>query len=149
MSAATAGADVRGTVVELLLRLSVAGAALVDAVVHWRLADGYANAFPAGVGGGAVFRAEAVAAVLVAVAVLALGNRVAWGAAVVVLGSAFVAVVLYRYVDVPTIGPLPGMYEPIWYGEKTLSAVAEGVGAALAAVGLARRTKREKRAVRA
>ena len=40
---------------------------------------------------------------------------------------AFAAVMLYRYVDIPAIGPLPAMYEPVWFFEKTLSAVAEGL----------------------
>jgi len=45
------------------------------------------------------------------------------------------AVLLYAYIDVGGFGPLPNMYEPIWYPEKTISAVAEAV-AALAALGL-------------
>ena len=40
---------------------------------------------------------------------------------------------LYRYVDVGPIGPLPSMYEPVWYAEKTLSLVAQAVAAAAAA----------------
>jgi hypothetical protein len=51
--------------------------------------------------------------------------------------SAFIAVVLYRYVDVPALGPFPAMYEPVWFFEKSLSAAAEAVGAILAAVGIA------------
>lgn len=43
---------------------------------------------------------------------------------------------LYRYVDVPAIGPIPAMYEPIWYFEKALSAAATGIGAAVAGAGL-------------
>jgi hypothetical protein len=36
-------------------------------------------------------------------------------------------VLLYRYVDVGSIGPIPNMYEPVWFGEKTHSAYAEGL----------------------
>ncbi len=53
------------------------------------------------------------------------------------LASALVGVVLYCYVPVPQLGPIPSMYEPIWFPEKTLSAGAEGLGALLAAVGFA------------
>ncbi len=63
------------------------------------------------------------------------------------LASALVGVVLYRYVPVPQLGPIPSMYEPIWSPEKTLSAVAEGLGALLAAVGFAA-SGRDKRARR-
>ena len=45
--------------------------------------------------------------------------------------SALGAVLLYRYVNVPMLGPLPAMYEPVWFLEKSLSAVAEGTGRVL------------------
>ena len=77
--------------------------------------------------------------------VLLRGSRVAYAIAFVVALSAFVAVVLYRYVDIPAFGPFPAMYEPVWFFEKTLSAVAEGAGAVLAAVGFARAGRRTSR----
>ena len=40
---------------------------------------------------------------------------------------------LYRYNDISQFGPIPSMYEPIWYTKKTVSAFAEGA-ALLAAV---------------
>jgi hypothetical protein len=46
---------------------------------------------------------------------------------VLIAGSALGAVLLYRYVDVEVLGPLPNMYEPLWYPEKTLSSVAEAL----------------------
>ena len=120
------------------LRLSVAGALAVDAVVHWRLAQGYGVAFPGGIGGDAVFRVQAVVALLAGIFVLYNGSRVAWGTALLVLASAFIAVVLYRYVDVPQLGPIPSMYEPIWYDEKAMSAAVEGAGAVLSAARVVR-----------
>jgi len=62
-------------------------------------------------------------------------------AALAVGFSACAAVVLYRYVELPALGPLPAMYEPVWFAKKSLSAVAEAVAAvaALAALMLARR----------
>jgi hypothetical protein len=47
--------------------------------------------------------------------------------------AGLVAVVVYRYFQVPAIGPIPSMYEPIWFFSKSLSAVAEAVVAVLAA----------------
>lgn len=125
------------TATDAALRICVASALAVDAVVHWDLAEGYGIAFPAGIGGEAVFRIEAVVAVVVAVLVVATGSRPAWALAFGVLASAFAAVILYRYVEVPQIGPIPSMYEPIWFSDKAVSAIAEGIGATLAMVGLA------------
>lgn len=115
------------------LSLVVVAGLAVDAVIHVRLAEEYQFAFPEGIGGGTLFRIEAAAAVVAAVAVLAWGRRPSYWLAVLVAGSAFLAVVSARYVEVPSIGPLPSMYEPLWYLEKTISAVAEVV-AALAAL---------------
>lgn len=127
---------------DVVLRVGVASALVVDAVVHWRLAQEYGVAFPGGIGGDAVFRIEAVVALLAGVFVLYNGSRAAWAAAFLVLASAFMAVVLYRYVEMPQLGPIPSMYEPIWYREKAISAAAEGAGAALAAAGLLANARR-------
>jgi len=52
-------------------------------------------------------------------------------------------VLLYRYVDVETIGPLPDMYEPTWeVPGKPLSAYPEGGAAVLSALGSALGTRR-------
>lgn len=117
----------------------VAAAGLVaDAVVHLRSAPGYQLAAPAGIGQGNLFRVEALVAVLVALWVLVRPSRVSFAAAFLVAASALAAVLLYRYVDVPPFGPIPSMYEPLWFPEKTLSAVAEALGALAALAGLAR-----------
>lgn len=49
--------------------------------------------------------------------------------------SAFAAAIVYRYVPLPEIGPLPSMYEPFWYTEKVVATVVEGIAGALSAVG--------------
>lgn len=123
--------------VTLVLRVVIAVALVVDAFVHLRLAPGYQQSAPGGIGAGHVFRIEAVAALVVAAWVLLRGSRTALLAAFAVGLSAVVAVVLYRYVNVPGFGPLPAMYEPVWFPEKTLSAVAEAVAALVALVALA------------
>ena len=121
----------RGTV---LVRGLVVLALAVDAVVHARLAEGYQNASPGGIGTGTLFRLEAIAATLAALWVLWRGSRAAYAAAATVALSAGAAVVLYRYVNVPAFGPIPAMYEPVWYFQKSLSVVAELVGGLAAAV---------------
>lgn len=122
-------------------------ALLVDAAVHLHLAAGYQLSAPSGVGAGNVFRLEGAVAVAAAIFVLLRGTPSSYAVAFLVTLSALGAVVLYRYVDVPQIGPLPGMYEPIWFFEKSLSAVAEAVavvtaGAMLSMSWLPRRGRR-------
>ncbi|HEX5346218.1 MAG TPA: hypothetical protein VFW64_03820 [Pseudonocardiaceae bacterium] len=105
-----------------------------DAYVHFDLAANFA-ANRALISQGMLFRVEAVAAVLAALLVLLIRHRAAASFAVLIAGSALGAVLLYRYVDLGAIGPLPDMYEPIWYQEKAYSAIAEVV-AVLAATAL-------------
>ena len=119
-----------------VLGVVVAAALVVDAVVHLRLAGGYQQSAPSGIGAGNLFRLEAAAAVVVAVWVLWRGSRASLLAAFAVGLSAAVAVVLYRYVDVPALGPLPAMYEPVWFVEKSVSAVAEAVAVLVAVLAL-------------
>ena len=92
---------------------------------------------------GQLFRIEAGLALAALVLVLLIPRR--WTAAIAFLVAAggVAAVVLYRYVDVGAFGPLPNMYEPSWYAEKTYSAVAEAVAAlaALAALSVPARSR--------
>lgn len=120
----------------IALRLLVAAALGTDAVVHFGLAPGYQLANPGGIGQGNLFYLEGGAAIVVALYILIRGSRPAYVAALFIAGTAVAAVVLSTYVSLPSIGPIPSMYEPVWYFEKTLSAVAEGLGAVLAIVGL-------------
>jgi hypothetical protein len=139
MTAAAGGAAaVRPGLATRGIALVAAAGLAVDAVVHLRLAPDYQLAAPAGIGQGNLFRIAAVAAILAALWVLVRPSRLSFAVAFLVAAGALVAVVLYRYVDVPAIGPIPSMYEPIWFPEKTLSAIAEAVAAVAALVGLAR-----------
>lgn len=115
-----------------LVRLLTAGGLAFDAYVHIVTASAYD--FPAGgvVTQGDLFRVEAGVAIVAALLVLVLPRRTTFGVAFLVAASAFGAVVLYRYVDVGSIGPLPDMYEPVWTPDKLASAVAEAVAAATA-----------------
>lgn len=132
------------------LRVLVAVCLVVDAVVHLQLAGGYGQATaPGHLSVGLLFRVESVMALLVAVLVLVLGNRFAFAVAFGVAASAFFAVMLYRYVNVPAFGPIPGMYEPIWFAKKTATAVAEGLGAVLSAIGFGYAWRQENERSRA
>lgn len=120
---------------ELVLRGLVGLALLVDAGVHVWLAPDAQLAAPGGIGGGWMFRLQALAAVLAAAYLLWRGSRLAYAVAAVVLLSVFAAVLLYTYVDVPAIGPIPPMYDPFWTPPKVISTVVEGIGAVLAVTG--------------
>jgi hypothetical protein len=130
---------------DALLRLLTAAGLVVDAVVHLQLASRYA---PIGntITQADLFRVEAGVAILLALLVLvAPWRRIVWLAAFGVAASAFGAVMLYRYVNVGSIGPLPNMYEPIWFTKKTVTAYAEAASAVTAFAGLAMATLRARR----
>jgi hypothetical protein len=136
-------ASSRPTLTRLLARLVfsglTAGGLVVDGVVHLQLA-----ADRDAIGGGLLseghlFRFQGAFALLAAALVLVLPwRRAAYATAFVVAASALGAVVLYRYVNVGALGPLPNMYEPIWYGKKTVSAIAELIAVVVSAAALAR-----------
>jgi hypothetical protein len=125
----------RNHLLMMVLRVLIGGGLIVSAVIHLRLAPGFQQAAPAGIGGGALFRIQAAVAILAAAYVLIRGSRASFAIAAIVALSALAAVVLYRYVQVPAVGPIPSMYEPVWYPQKTLTAVAEALAGALAVIG--------------
>jgi hypothetical protein len=117
----------------LVLRLIAAAGLAVDAYVHADLASAY-DGIQATISQGTLFRIEAGAASLAALLVLATGRRATFALAALVAASALGAIMLYRYVDVGALGPLPNMYEPVWFAEKITAAIAEAV-ALIAAIG--------------
>jgi hypothetical protein len=126
----------RSPIVSWTLRVGTAAALGIDAVVHWQNAPAY-DAVTATISQGALFRAEAVLAVAAGLLVLVRPRTRSWVAALAVAASALVAVLLYRYVDVGSLGPLPDMYENTWQVPgKLLSAYAEGAAVVLAGLGL-------------
>lgn len=118
---------------ELAVRVLVTAGLAVQAIVHVHLASRYQLASPDGIGGGNLFRIEAGLAVLAALFLVLRGSRSSYLVAASVLLGGTAAVVLYRYVDLGSFGPIPSMYEPLWFFEKTLSALAEGAAGLLAA----------------
>jgi hypothetical protein len=123
----------------LVVRLLAVVAFAVDAYVHASNAGIYNPPGGGLVTEGTLFRAEALAASLIALAVLLRPSRRVWLAASAVAASALGAVLLYRYVNVGAIGPIPDLYEPTWQVPgKLLSAYAEGVALLLSALSLPR-----------
>src|SRR4051794_24855545 len=95
-----------------------------DAYVHLHLAGDY-DAIGTTVTQGLLFRLEALVALAAGIAVLVSDRRLVWAAAGITGLAGVAAVLLYRYVDVGAIGPIPNMYEPAWYPEKLRSLYAE------------------------
>jgi hypothetical protein len=123
-------------IVSWTLRIATATALGIDAVVHWQNASAY-DAVAATVSQGELFRAEAAVAVVVGLLVLVRPRPSSWLAALLVAASALGAVLLYRYVDLGALGPLPDLYENTWQVPgKLLSAYAEGAAVVLAGLGL-------------
>jgi hypothetical protein len=126
----------RSLVASWALRVGTAAALAIDAAVHLQNASGY-DAVKATVSQGALFRVEAGVAIAAALLVLVWPRRASWVVALLVAASALGAVLLYRYVDVGQLGPLPNMYENTWQVPgKLLSAWAEGAAVVLAGLGL-------------
>ena len=115
----------------LLTFVTAAGLA-VDAYVHWHLApnfDTLTSVSSPHISQGMLFRIEAVLALAAMVLVLVTRHRFAAAFAFLVAAGGVGAVLLYAFVQVGALGPLPDMYDPTWTAEKTISLVAEAVAA--------------------
>jgi len=126
------------TVALRLIALAVAACLVVDAWVHLRDAADYDAVRTSVLSQATLFRLEGVVAIALAVALLDLPRRrLLWAACALLLASAVAAVLVYTYVNVGQLGPVPNMYEPTWQlPGKRLSAWAEGIGAGIALIGL-------------
>ena len=116
-------------------QVATAAGLAIDAYVHFDLASLYAESGGA-VNEGVLFRVEAVAAVLAAVAVIASGRLAVLLAGLAVAGSALTLMLVSRYVNLGPIGPFPNLYDPVWYPEKLLAAFAEGAATSTALAGI-------------
>jgi hypothetical protein len=112
-------------VTKLVLRVLAVAALGISAYVHIHLAPRYA--YPGTISGDQLFYLQGSIAALIGLVLLVTGNRWAWAAAAMIGVASFAAVMLYRYVDVGAIGPLPNMNDPTWQPspDKLLSAIAE------------------------
>jgi hypothetical protein len=115
--------------VRIGLALIAAAGLAIDAYVHFDLASAYAGVKSSVLSQADLFRAEATVAAIAAAAVLLRPRRYTAAFAFVVAAAGTAAVLVYAYVNVGAFGPVPNMYDPAWYPEKTLSVWAEGVAA--------------------
>ena len=129
----------RISISDVALRLLGAAALAISSYVHLHLAHVYTSLGDT-ITQGDLFYAEGAVAAAVALWVIVTGGRWAWVAVGLVAAASFAAVMVYRYVDVGSIGPIPNMYEPSWQPspDKGLSAIAEAVGVVTAALALLR-----------
>ena len=129
---------------DLVLRVLAAVALGVDGYVHAIDAPFYTASRGGALTQSTLFLIETVAASLAALLLLvgwrvAARSRASWLPAFAVGASALGGVVLYRYVNVGALGPIPDMYEPTWAVRgKLLSAYAEAAATVLTAVGYLR-----------
>jgi hypothetical protein len=120
---------------EILLRLLVVAGLAVDAVIHWIYAPDMEGVQGGTIKGDDLFIAQAILAAVVAVLNLVWARGWTYALSFLVAGSAVGALILYYYVPVGPIGPLPDMHEPVWYFEKTASLVGEGIATLAALAG--------------
>lgn len=120
-------------IVPTLCVLTAAGLA-IDAYVHFNVAGDYGFVKTDVVSQATLFRIEGGAAIAAAVLVLVRPGRLSALVAFVVSAAGVAAVLAYTQFDPGRIGPLPDMYEPVWFTKKTVSLVAEAGAAVTAAV---------------
>ncbi|MEU0525135.1 hypothetical protein [Streptomyces niveus] len=115
-----------GRIVRGVVRVIAAAALALDAYYHADLAPQY-DAVTKDISQGDLFRIEAGLAALAALLVLVWrrlpGDAFAWAVA----AGGLALLLIYRYVNVGNLGPIPNMYEPFWYGEKQATVVVEAV----------------------
>jgi hypothetical protein len=114
--------------------ITVAGLG-IDGYVHLDLASTYSEA-AAPVSEGVLFRAEAVLALLTALALILRARRLTFLAGLVVSASALTLMLVSRYADLGALGPFPDLYDPVWFAEKLWAAAGEAAAslASLAAI---------------
>jgi len=116
------------------LRVVAAVGLAVDAYAHADLASSYPSGF---LGEQNLFLVETGVALGAALLVLTSSRRGAYLGAALVAATALAAVVAYRYLDLGALGPLPDLYEPVWYPEKAVAAAGEAVALVAAVLLLA------------
>src|SRR6478672_1707240 len=94
------------TVEVALIAVTVVGLA-IDAYVHLHLASTFDPIRTSSISQGDLFRVEAVLAIVAAVALVLRTRRYTAAFAFVVAAGGVFAVLLYQYVDVGKIGPIP------------------------------------------
>lgn len=120
-------------------------ALVVNAVIHLQLAGPFDSVTGSLVSQGDLFRIQAGAGILVAVLLVAVRRAwVALAAAVVAAGGLGLLILsTVVLLDLTALG-LPPLFEPVWYADKIIAALAQAVAlvAALTVAFLQRRQRR-------
>jgi hypothetical protein len=107
----------------------------IDAYVHLDLASTYSEA-EATISEGVLFQAEAVLALLTALALIVSARRLSFLLGFAVSASALTLMLVSRYADLGPIGPFPDLYDPVWFAEKLLAAFGETAAAIASLAGI-------------
>jgi hypothetical protein len=120
---------------------------IVNAVIHLQLAATFDAVTGSLLSQSDLFRIQAVAGILITVAlVIARRAWVAAIAAVIALGGLGMLVLTTLVpLDLTALG-LPAIFEPVWYSDKVIAALAQGI-AALTAAALVLVERRRRAAV--
>lgn len=118
--------------ISTLLRIIAVGGLIVDARVHLKLAVAYDAVKSSTISQGDLFRIEAGMAIAAAVLILLVPKRFSAFFAAMVAGGGLAALLIYRFVDLGAVGPLPPMYEPAWYPDKVDTCIAQAIATAAA-----------------
>jgi hypothetical protein len=104
----------------------VAAAGLgIDAFTHLDLAHLYQANTTGTVNEGVLFQIEAALAIVAGIWILLRPGVLSAGFTLLVAGGGAFVLLLYRYVNVGKIGPIPNMWDPGWFPEKKWSLVGE------------------------
>lgn len=101
----------------------------IDAYVHLHIASSYRLVRTAELSQTDLFRVEAGLAVAAGVWLVVRPGRLSAAVAFLVAAGGVAAVTFYYYVDPGQLGPIPDMYEPVWYSDKTKSFDGEALAA--------------------
>jgi hypothetical protein len=124
----------RAAAVAVARLITVAGLG-IDAYVHLDLAPVYSEA-AAPVSEGVLFRAEAVLALLTALALILSARRRSFLLGFAVSASALTLMLVSRYADLGPLGPFPDLYDPVWFAEKLWAAFGEAAAATASLAGI-------------
>lgn len=120
------------TLATRVLQIVIAAGLALDAKIHLDLAAAYDAIKSSTISQGTLFRIEGVLAIAAAVLVLLWRRPVSALVAAAVAGGGLVPLLVYRYYNIGAIGPLPSMYEPAWFPDKSHTAIAQAIAAAAA-----------------
>jgi hypothetical protein len=115
----------------VLILITVIGLG-IDAYVHLHIASDYRFVRTSVLSQADLFRVESISAIAVGAWLLVRPGLWAAAAACLVGAAGVAAVTFYYYVDPGRIGPIPDMYEPVWFADKTWSFDGEAAAAAAA-----------------